>query len=287
MIRCALAVAAAALVGAGVAASAEAPTRTVAMPGKLYDPARLDVLVGTTVAWKNDDTTNHTATAENDAFASGYIPPGGTFSYTFLRQGSYEFHCTIHRQMRGEVNVFGLVLAGPEGAVTAGRRVVFAGLAPAGTEAVTLRGPGPEQTVRPRPDGSFALRVVVSAPGSYRAQAGSLASPRLRVLVKPTVRVVLSGRALRVSAAPARPGAVVVLQAYDRERFGWRAVGGGQLDRRSRRLLSIPAGVDRVRALVRGGKGWADAASPGVILTQRSPGEEPSASQAHSPDHSG
>ena len=52
------------------------------MPGKLYDPARLDVLVGTTVAWKNDDSTNHTATAENDAFASGYIPPGGTSSRT-------------------------------------------------------------------------------------------------------------------------------------------------------------------------------------------------------------
>lgn len=287
MIRWALAVALVALVAVGVAASAEAPTRTVAMPGKLYDPARLDVLVGTTVAWKNDDSTNHTATAENDTFASGYIPPGGTFSHTFVRQGRYEFHCTIHRQMRGEVNVFGLVLAGPERAVTAGRRVVFAGLAPAGTEAVTLRGPGPGQTVRPRPDGSFALRVVVSAPGSYRAEAGSLASPRLRVLVKPIVRVAVSGRALQVAAAPMRPGAVVVLEAYDRERFGWRVVDSGQLDRRSRTLLALPAGVDRVRAVVRGSKGWADAASPGVILTHRSPGGEASPPEAHPPGHSG
>ena len=119
-----------ALVAVGGAASAEAPTRTISMPGKLFTPDRLDVLVGTTVTWKNDDSVNHTASAENDAFASGYIPPGGPFSFTFTQQGRYEFRCTIHRQMRGEVDVFGLVLSGPEAPVTFGRRVVFAGLAP-------------------------------------------------------------------------------------------------------------------------------------------------------------
>jgi plastocyanin len=180
MIRRTFAIAAVALVAAGSAASAEAPTRTITMPGKLYEPARLDVLVGTTVVWKNDDSTNHTATAENDAFASGYVPPGGTFSFTFGRQGRYEFHCTIHRQMRGEVNVFGLVLAGPEQAVTAGRRVVFAGLAPAGTELVTVSGPGPAHGVKPRPDGSFALRIVVTTTSCARERRSSLPRPSPR-----------------------------------------------------------------------------------------------------------
>ncbi len=270
MIRRTVAIAAVALVAVGSAASAEAPTRTVTMPGKLYEPARLDVLVGTTVVWKNDDSTNHTATAENDAFASGYVPPGGTFSFTFGKQGRYEFHCTIHRQMRGEVNVFGLVLAGPEQAVTAGRRVVFAGLAPAGTDLVTVSGPGPAYGVKPRPDGSFALRIVVTTPGAYRARAGGLASPRVRVLVKPIVRATLSGGALQVTAAPARPGATVLLEAYDRERFGWRALGRSKLDRRSRARLVVRSGFDRVRAVVLGGKGWADAASPGVVVGTRS-----------------
>ena len=96
------------------------------------------------MTWKNDDSENHTATADDDAFASGYIPPGGSYSYMFARQGRYAFHCSIHRLMRGEVNVFGLVLAGPEEPVLAGSRVVFAGLAPAGTESVTLRGAEPE-----------------------------------------------------------------------------------------------------------------------------------------------
>lgn len=255
-----------ALVAVGGASSADAPTRTITMPGKLFDPARLDVLVGTTVTWKNDDHVNHTATAENDAFASGYIPPGGTFSFTFTKEGKYEFRCTIHRQMRGEVDVFGLVLSGPEAPVTLGRRIVFAGLAPAGTAAVTLRGPGTEQTVKPRVDGSFALRLAVTSPGSYRAVAGGLSSPAVRVQLKPIVRAALSGHQLRVSASPARPGARVVLQRYDRERFGWRDLTRGALDRRSQATFHIPAGVERIRALVRGTKGWADAATPGISL---------------------
>ena len=254
-----------ALVGAGAAASAEAPMRTIAMPGKLFDPARLDVLVGTTVTWKNDDNVNHTASAENEAFASGYIPPGGSFSFTFTRQGRYEFRCTIHRQMRGEVDVFGLVLSGPEAPVSVGRRVVFAGLAPVGTPAVAIRGSSPELTVKPRADGSFALRLTVSAPGSYRAVAGTLSSPSVRVSARPIVRTTRAGGRLHVATSPPRPGAPVVVETYDRERFAWRAVDRGVLDRRSHATFRVPFGMERVRALVRGTKGWADAASPAML----------------------
>jgi plastocyanin len=257
---------AAALVAVGGAASADAPTRTITIPAKLFDPDRLDVLVGTTVTWKNDDHVNHTATAENDAFASGYIPPGGTFSFTFTKEGRYEFRCTIHRQMRGEVDVFGLVLSGPEAPVTFGRRIVFAGLAPAGTTAVTVRGPGTEQTVKPREDGSFALRFAVTSPGGYRAVAAGLSSPAVRVQLKPILRTTLTGRTLRVSASPPRPGAPVVLQRYDRERFAWRDLTHGTLDARSRATFRIPMGVALVRTVVRGAKGWADVATPAISL---------------------
>ena len=236
------------------------------IPGKLYEPAHLDVLVGTTVTWKNDDALNHTVTADGDAFDSGYVPPGGTFTFTFAQQGRYPFHCTIHKFMKGEVDVFGLVLAGPEGPVVAGHRVVFAGLAPAGTASVTLHGGPAPVTVTPRDDGSFAFRVAVAAPTGFRAIAGTLASPRLPVLVKPIVRAAARGRALRVATLPARPGAVVVLQAYDREHFSWRTVARARLDRSSRASFRVPAGVERARALVRGTKGWADAASPTVVL---------------------
>ena len=126
----AVALALVALAASGASGStAEAPTRAVAIPGKAYEPPHLTVLVGTTVTWKNDDSITHTVTADGDAFSSGYVPPGGSFSFTFASQGHYAFHCTIHRFMKGEVDVFGLVLTGPEGPVSAGQRVVFAGLA--------------------------------------------------------------------------------------------------------------------------------------------------------------
>jgi plastocyanin len=252
--------------GVAVSSAADAPTRTVVMPGKVFEPARLDVLVGTTVTWKNDDATNHTVTTDDDTIASGYIPPGGSFSFSFARQGRYAYHCTIHKFMRGEVNVFGLVLAGPEAPVTAGQRVIFAGLAPPGTSDVTLQGPGVAIVVRARPDGSFAVRLPVRAPGRYRALAGQLSSPSVRVAARPIVTLSRSGTTLRVSASPARPGASALLQTYDRERFDWVFVSRATLDTASRARMTVSGKPDRVRVLIKGSRGWADAASPVVLL---------------------
>ena len=262
--------AAALALAVGVAA-ADAPVRTVTIPGKLYDPAQLSVLVGTTVTWKNDDSINHTVTADGDAFASGYLPPGGSFTFTFAQQGRYAFHCTIHKFMRGEVDVFGLVLSGPEGPVGSGRRVVFAGLAPAGTESITLRGGVSDATVRARPDGSFVVRVAVTVPGTYRAAAGTLVSPAVRVHVRPSVRVTPSAGHLEARADPARAGATAVLQTYDRDHFTWRGVARAKLDAGSRVRFALPAGPGRARVLVVGTKGWADGVSRSVLLA-RTPG---------------
>lgn len=258
---------AAALLMVTAAGSADAPTRSVTMPGKFYDPTQLSVLVGTSVTWKNDDAINHTVTAEGDAFSSGYVPPGGSFTFTFAKQGRYAFHCTIHKFMRGEVDVFGLVLSGPEGPVASGQRVVFAGLAPPGTQSVTLRGATTgDRIVRARPDGSFVAAVDTVTPGSYRAVAGRLVSPAVRVQVKPTVRVALSGRTLHARAQPARPGARAILETYDRDHFAWRGIASAKLDGRSRVDFSIPGGLDRVHVVVVGTKGWADGVSRTVRL---------------------
>ena len=247
--------------------TAEAPTRAVAIPGKAYDPPHLDVLVGTTVTWTNDDSINHTVTADGDAFSSGYMPPGGSFTFTFAHQGRYAFHCTIHKFMRGEVDAFGLVLTGPEAPVAAGRRVVFAGLAPPGTQSITLRGaPTGDRVVRTRPDGSFVAAVDTVAPGSFRAVAGRLVSPAVRVQVRPRVHAARTGDAIRAGATPPRPGATAVLQTYDRDHFTWREIARAKLDGRSRVRFSLPDALDRVRVVVLGTKGWADGVSRAVRL---------------------
>ena len=76
-----------------------------------------------------------------------------------------------------------------------------------------------------------------------------------------------AGGAVRAATDPARPGATAVLQSYDRERFAWLPVSRSKLDGRSRVRFAIPEGAERVRVLVAGDKGWADAASRPLVLS--------------------
>ncbi len=259
-----------ALCAVAVAAAADAPTREISIPGKLYAPSHATVLVGTTVTWRNADSTNHTVTDLGDAFDSGYLAPGGSFPFTFARPGRYLYHCQIHKFMKGVVDVFSLVLTGPEHPVAVGRQVVVAGLAPAGTPAVRLERVGagePPRTVKARPDGSFTVRFRASAPGAYRATVGLATSPLVKIRVVPRVTTVRVGRSLRVTTEPARPGSGVELQSYERDYFTWRTIVRTRLDSGSRARFAIPAVRPiHLRIVVRGEPGWSDAASPAIAL---------------------
>src|SRR3954466_10040 len=114
-----------------------APGPTVAVPGRFYAPQQLNVLAGQTVTWRNDDTSDHTVTSPDAGFDSGRIGHGGTFSFTFDQPGVYEYACTIHRYMKGtvEVDTLGLETPAP---VVAGAMAMFHGAAPPGPGAVTL-----------------------------------------------------------------------------------------------------------------------------------------------------
>jgi plastocyanin len=70
-----------------------------------FQPARLDIPVGTTVVWTNDGQVVHTVSAEQGGFDSGPIGPGERRSITFSQSGTFPFHCTPHPFMRGVVVV--------------------------------------------------------------------------------------------------------------------------------------------------------------------------------------
>ena len=79
---------------------------------KMYTPAKLNVSKGTTVVWRNDDTTFHTVTSGNPdvndsavVFDSDLIRAGNTFKWTFDNEGTFEYYCTLHPIMRGTVVV--------------------------------------------------------------------------------------------------------------------------------------------------------------------------------------
>lgn len=74
-----------------------------------FTPTDLTVWQGATVTWVNQDTIAHTVTSDdttsNVKFDSGTLQPGQSFSYTFSQINTYAYHCSIHPQMTGSVNV--------------------------------------------------------------------------------------------------------------------------------------------------------------------------------------
>jgi plastocyanin len=57
------------------------------------------------VLWTNDDTIEHTVTADDGSFDSGPISPGDNFDSTFDTHGDFSYHCSIHPFMTGVVIV--------------------------------------------------------------------------------------------------------------------------------------------------------------------------------------
>lgn len=69
-----------------------------------FNPENVIVKNGETVEWTNQDDTAHTVTFENGEFDEK-LPVGATASYTSTKSGNFDYHCSIHPQMQGEVIV--------------------------------------------------------------------------------------------------------------------------------------------------------------------------------------
>jgi plastocyanin len=83
-------------------------TDTVAIQNFSFSPTAITVKVGTKVTWTNKDSTSHTVTADSgaaDAFDSGTLATGQSFSHTFSKAGTFAYHCTFHSDMHGTVEV--------------------------------------------------------------------------------------------------------------------------------------------------------------------------------------
>jgi plastocyanin len=87
------------------AAARTGPTAKAGIKSLAFQPNRIEITAGTTVAWTNDDPLEHTVTAVDRSFDSGLIAPGATWHYTFTRPGTYPFFCQPHPFMKGVVIV--------------------------------------------------------------------------------------------------------------------------------------------------------------------------------------
>ncbi len=70
-----------------------------------YQPATLQVRVGTTLTWTNQDNVVHSVTFKNGMKDSGLLSRGQSFSYTFNTPGTYQYYCTVHPYMVATVIV--------------------------------------------------------------------------------------------------------------------------------------------------------------------------------------
>jgi plastocyanin len=75
-----------------------------------WQPNPIQVSVGTTVTWTNDDAQPHTVNSGENATPSGLfdspiMPPAATFEYTFTEAGEVPYYCLLHPNMVGTVSV--------------------------------------------------------------------------------------------------------------------------------------------------------------------------------------
>jgi plastocyanin len=71
-----------------------------------FSPNPVEVKVGETVTWINDDSGRHTVTSKDDGvFDSGMMGKGQSFSFTFDKAGEYPYFCEPHPNMVGTVVV--------------------------------------------------------------------------------------------------------------------------------------------------------------------------------------
>jgi plastocyanin len=80
-----------------------------------YQPNPVQVSVGDTVTWTNDDTQPHTVTSGQNGQPDGkfdsspnfnpLLAPGQTFSHTFTEAGEYPYYCALHPNQVGTVTV--------------------------------------------------------------------------------------------------------------------------------------------------------------------------------------
>jgi plastocyanin len=84
--------------------TARAADMDVHIDNFVFEPAQLDVKVGTTVTWSNRDDIPHTVVCPGK-FRSKPMDTNDSFSFTFTAAGDYKYFCSLHPHMTGMIRV--------------------------------------------------------------------------------------------------------------------------------------------------------------------------------------
>jgi plastocyanin len=81
------------------------PTYTIKIKNFKFEPENLIIKEGSIVNFVNEDSSAHTATANNNEFDSGILQQGDTYIHPFTKQGDFSYFCEIHPSMKGNIKV--------------------------------------------------------------------------------------------------------------------------------------------------------------------------------------
>lgn len=70
-----------------------------------FTEANLEISVGESVEFTNEDGAPHTATADDGSFDTGRLGKGDSATIVFETAGTFEYFCKFHPGMRGTITV--------------------------------------------------------------------------------------------------------------------------------------------------------------------------------------
>ncbi len=83
--------------------AAAGAAHTVRISSFAFEPTRLEVSVGDTITWVNDDVVPHTATASDKSWGSGSLDHGQSQTLTVNREMQGSYYCRHHPSMVAEL----------------------------------------------------------------------------------------------------------------------------------------------------------------------------------------
>ena len=77
---------------------------------RCYIPSVIAIDFGNKVTWVNEDSAFHSVTSgfygePSELFDSGYLDSYESFTFDFNEKGTYDYFCTLHPWMKGQVLV--------------------------------------------------------------------------------------------------------------------------------------------------------------------------------------
>jgi LPXTG-motif cell wall-anchored protein len=82
-----------------------AASSTVTIRNFAFSPESVTIDVGDTVTWTNQDSVEHSATADDGSFDTDLLADGESGSHTFEEAGTFQYFCKPHPNMKGTITV--------------------------------------------------------------------------------------------------------------------------------------------------------------------------------------